>query len=106
MGNTIITFRDKYYEYGVDPDPDQRGLTIGGFDSAFLADPETTCIFDKLSNLMMEHLKFLETYRDNELIIFQGNRSDDWLHNWMKIFQQEVDQLLVTVDIQFTMQIW
>jgi hypothetical protein len=31
MGNTIVSFLDKYYEYGVDPDPDRRGLTIGGF---------------------------------------------------------------------------
>jgi hypothetical protein len=38
MGNTIITFRDKYYEYGVSDDPMERGLTIGGYDSAWLAD--------------------------------------------------------------------
>jgi hypothetical protein len=30
MGNTIVTFLDKYYKYGVDPDPDRHGLTIGG----------------------------------------------------------------------------
>jgi hypothetical protein len=30
MGNTIITFLDKYYKYGIDPDPDCHGLTIGG----------------------------------------------------------------------------
>ena len=35
MGNTIVSFQDKYYEYGVDPDPDRRGLTIGGFESFF-----------------------------------------------------------------------
>jgi hypothetical protein len=40
MGNTIITFCDKYYEYGVDRDPDCRGLTIKGFDSALLANLE------------------------------------------------------------------
>jgi hypothetical protein len=28
MGNTIVSFLDKYNEYGVDPDPDWRGLTI------------------------------------------------------------------------------
>ncbi len=37
MGNTIVSFLDMYYKYGVDLDPDRRGLTIGGFESAFLA---------------------------------------------------------------------
>jgi hypothetical protein len=51
-------------------------------------------------------VKFLGTYCDDKTIIFQGNQSDDWLHNWLKYFHKEVDQLLVTVDIQFTMEIW
>jgi len=38
MGNTIITFCDKYYKYGVSNDPMGIGLTIGGYDSAWLAD--------------------------------------------------------------------
>jgi hypothetical protein len=37
MGNMIVSFLDKYYKYGVDPDPDRRGLMIGGFESTFLA---------------------------------------------------------------------
>jgi hypothetical protein len=106
MGNTIITFRDKYYEYGVDPNPDRRGLTIGGFESAFLANLEASYIFDKLDILMMRHVKFLGTYCNDEIIIFWGNQSDDWLHNWLKYFQKEVDWLLGTVNIQFTMEIW
>ena len=34
MGNILVTFRDRYYEYGVDDDPVNRSLTIGGYDSA------------------------------------------------------------------------
>jgi hypothetical protein len=30
MGNTLLTFVDKYYEYGGYLDVDDRGLTIGG----------------------------------------------------------------------------
>jgi hypothetical protein len=29
MGNTLLTFVDKYYEYGGDLDIEDRGLTIG-----------------------------------------------------------------------------
>jgi hypothetical protein len=56
MGNTIVCFREKYYEYGVDPDPDRCGLTIGRFESAFLADLEATYIFKKLHHLLEQHV--------------------------------------------------
>jgi hypothetical protein len=36
MGNTIITFHDKYYKYGVNADPNHRGLTIGSLNWFFL----------------------------------------------------------------------
>ncbi len=51
MGNTIVSFLDKYYEYGVNPDPKRQGLMIGGFKSAFLADLEASNIFDKLKQI-------------------------------------------------------
>jgi hypothetical protein len=38
MGNTLLTFVDKYYKYGGDLDVEDRGLTIGGYESAWLAD--------------------------------------------------------------------
>ena len=106
MGNTIHSFRDKYYKYGVDPNPNRRGLTIGGFESAFLADLEATYIFEKLHHLLEQHVRFIGTYHDDIIIVFQGNRSNKWLKNWLSIFQKEVNQLLGNVDIQFTMEIW
>ncbi len=63
MGNTIVSFLDKYYKYGVDPDPDRCRLTIGGFESAFLADLKATYIFDKLNHLLARHVHFIGTYR-------------------------------------------
>lgn len=43
MKNTIITFQDKYYEHGVWEDPTERGLTVGGYGSAWLADNMLAC---------------------------------------------------------------
>ena len=34
MGNTLVTFCEKYYEYGVEDDLVMRALTTGGYDSA------------------------------------------------------------------------
>ena len=62
MGTTIVSFRDKYYEYRVNPDSDQQGLTIGEFESAFLADLEASYIFDKLNYILERHIHFVGTY--------------------------------------------
>ena len=93
-------------EYGVDPDPDRHGLTIGGFESAFLADLEATYLFEKLTHLFEAHTKFVGTYRDDEIVVFRGNQSNEWLSGWLSTFQREVNRLLGTVDIQFTMEVW
>ena len=39
MGNTLLTFVDKHYEHGGDEEVEERGLTIGGYESAWLAVP-------------------------------------------------------------------
>jgi hypothetical protein len=38
MSSTLLVFRDKYYEYDGNEDPDDKGLTIGGYESDWLAD--------------------------------------------------------------------
>jgi hypothetical protein len=38
MGNTLLTFVDKYYKYDGEPDIRDKGLTIGGYKSAWLSD--------------------------------------------------------------------
>ena len=38
MCNTLISFEDQYYEYDGGKDPEEKGLTIGGYESAWLAD--------------------------------------------------------------------
>jgi hypothetical protein len=106
MGNMIVLFLDKNYKYGVDPDPDKRGLTIGGFKSAFLADLEASYIFDTLRYIWDRHGRFLGTYCDDKIIIFNDQKSNEWLLNWLTTFQQEVDRLLGRSDIHFTMEIW
>jgi hypothetical protein len=106
MGKRIVSFLDKYYKYGVDPDPVRRGLTIGGFESAILADLETSYIFDKLKHIWERHVRFLGTYRDDKIIVFNGQKMNEWLLNWLRIFQGAVDRLLGTSDLEFTMEIW
>ena len=76
MGNTLVTFRNKYYEYGVDDDPMNRSLTIGGYDSAWNAD----LIASYILNMAQDHFtetKFFGLYRDDGNIILDGTRSTE-----------------------------
>jgi hypothetical protein len=38
MENTLLTFQDQYYIYDSDQSLDDKGLTIGGYESAWLAE--------------------------------------------------------------------
>ena len=51
MSNTLLIFLDKYYEYGGSSNPSNRGLTIGGYKSAWLADLVASYILEKLHYL-------------------------------------------------------
>ncbi len=96
-------FRQILWIWRADPDPDRRGLTIGGFKSAFLANLEASYLFNKLHHIMEHHVRVIGTYCDDEIIVFRGQHSNEWLCDWLRIFPREVDQLLYT---QFTMEIW
>ena len=51
MNNTLLTFVDKYYEYGETTDPEEKALTIGGYESAWLADLVAAYILCNLEDL-------------------------------------------------------
>jgi hypothetical protein len=74
MGNIIITFLDKYYEYGVEPDPDCHGLTIESFKQAILVNLEATYIIEKLLRLLERQVWFIGAYNKDKMIAFCGYR--------------------------------
>jgi len=105
MGNTLVMFRDKYYEYGVVDDPTKKTLTIGGYDSAWLADMVGSYIFD-LAEDQFGLLKYLGLYRDDGNIVFDRVRSSDEIGDWLTNFQSKVNEIVGNDSIQFTMDIW
>ena len=105
MGNTLLTFIDKYYEYGGEEDVEERGLTIGGYESAWLADLVTSYILEN----MKEHFRethFKGIYRDDRIVIFEGNLKASKVGNWLKMFQAEVDKLAGSNYLKFTAKVW
>jgi len=56
MGNTLITFTDKYYEYGGEMNAEDRGLMIGGYELAWFADLVVAYIFENTTDLFQDTL--------------------------------------------------
>ena len=51
MANTLVTFQGQYWEYGGKCDVEEKGLTIGGFESAWLADLVAAYILENAVDL-------------------------------------------------------
>ena len=55
MSSTLLTFEDKYYEYG-EKGIKTKGLVIGGYESAFPADLVASFLLERYSNQFKEVL--------------------------------------------------
>ena len=86
MGHTLVQFRGKYFEYGGSEDPNERGLTIGGHESAWLADLVAAYALEKSEDLF-EESKFDGMYRDDGFVVFEGIKETEELVAWLKNFQ-------------------
>jgi hypothetical protein len=105
MGSTFLTFVDKYYEYDGNVDIKDRGLTIGGYESAWLADLVISYIFENTKQHFTDTI-YNGCYRDDELGIFTGNRNLSDMADWLNKFQLSVNELLDSDKLQFTLAVW
>ena len=105
MGSTLITFIDKYYEYDGDKDLEEKGLTIGGYESAWLADLAGAYI---LANTQQhfQQTKYHGIYRDDGIAVFTGQWSYDMIVKWRDNFQKSVNKLAEGDYLQFTCSMW
>ena len=75
MENTILTFQDKYYKYGDGKEDGSSALTIGGYESAWLADLVASYILDELENHFDEmKYRYYGIYRDDGILAFDTSQ--------------------------------
>jgi len=106
MGNTLLTFIDQYYEYGGDMEQDDRGLTIGGYESAWLADLVAAYILEKTNDECFSETLFNGIYRDNGLVVLNGNWSKQDVVQWLEQFQKKIDDIAGSHFLKFTAVVW
>jgi hypothetical protein len=88
MGNTLLTFVNKYYEYGSNLDVEDRGLMIGRYESAWLADLCMAYVMDN-SRDILDDLIYDSIYRDDGIVVFKGLKTTGKIANWLSIFKIE-----------------
>ena len=71
MGNTLRTFIDKYCEYAGSKSVEQRGLMIGGYKLAWLADLVASFILDNTQYLFVNTTDYYGIYRDDGIMFFK-----------------------------------
>jgi hypothetical protein len=92
MANIRLKFRDKYFEHDGKKAVLDKGLTIGGYKSAWLIHLVAPAyVLEKTKHLFLE-TAFYGIYHDDSLVIFIGILSmAGEISLWRKTFQQQVN---------------
>ena len=106
MTSTYLTFLDQYYEYDGDQDPDEKGLTIGGYESAWLADLVGAHILEEAQAHFVGTTRYHGMHRDDGLVVFKGKKKYDEVAQWMEEFQTIVNDTAGGDYLQYTCVIW
>ncbi len=100
---TQVTFGGKYYEYG-GSDVESKELTIGGYESAFLAaDLVAAFILENLEEMFHsdEGSTYSEIYRDDGIKVeMVANHTIDEICDWNDEFQSNVNALIGSHSIE------
>ena len=105
MGATLLTFVDKYYEYDGSCDIEEKGLTIGGYESAWLADLVASYILETTTEQFVD-MKYHGFYRDDGFGVFTQRLMKQDVIQWRNKFQEEVNRIAGNDFVQFTAVVW
>ena len=91
MSSTVLTFEEKYFEYG-EKGIKTKGLAIGGYKLDFLANLLDPYLFEEGNNQFKEIL-LQGIYRDLGLLVFKGKKSLSEIKIWREDFQSRVNKI-------------
>jgi hypothetical protein len=105
MGNTLLTFVDKYYEYDGEREIQDKGLTIGGYELAWLANLVAAFVLENCEDFFEDTI-YDGIYRDDGLVIMDGQKTNAEIGEWLNTFQGRVNQVTGYEGLVFTVSIW
>ena len=84
---------------------EDKGLSIGGYESAWLADLAIAYLFDR-SKVELKQLIFKRIYRDDGIGVMDRKYLVDEMSEWLKKFQQHTNKLCDNQHLIWTISIW
>jgi hypothetical protein len=72
---SLLTFQDHYYIYDGDQSLDEKVLTIGGYESVWLAYLVATYILAEVDKELFSDATFFGMYRDDRLVVFNSKKT-------------------------------
>ena len=107
MSTTLLSFCDKYYLYDGDLEIQNRGLTIGGYESAWLADLAMSYLLDNSKDIINDsNLIYFGIYRDDGIGVFKGKSKIATAKWWLDRLQRRINKIAGNDFLKFTMEIW
>jgi len=105
MQSTPLAFVDKCCDCDGDRDPEEKGPTIGGHESAWLADPVGAYILDNTKSHFRK-TKCCGLHRDDGIAAFNNKCFCDDMLKWRTKFQNSVNRPAGGNCLQFTCSMW
>jgi hypothetical protein len=105
MGNTLLTFVDKYYKYDGKREIQDKGPTIRGYKLAWLTNLVAAFVLENCKDLFDDAV-YDGIYRDDGLVIMNGQKTNADIGEWIKTFQKRVSKVTVYKGLVFTVSIW
>ena len=94
MGNSLLTFVDKYYEYDGKREIQDKGLTMGGYELAWLADLVAAFILENSKDLFLDDAIYDRIYRDDGVVVMNGIKMNADMDECLKTFQERVKVII------------
>jgi hypothetical protein len=92
-------------EYGGEAEVEEKGLTIGGYESAWLADLVAAYLLEN-EVVIFNPTEFHGIYRDDGFVVFKDDPLKSEVAEWLRKFQERVDELAESKFLKFMMVIW
>jgi hypothetical protein len=106
MNTTLIQFCGVYYLYDGDKEVEDRGLTIGGYESAWLADLAMAFLLETIDQKVLDETKYFGIYRDDGIAVFPGTWTQTEVEDWLSAFQTTINDKAGNNKLSFTAEVW
>jgi hypothetical protein len=106
MSTTLIQFCGVYYLYDGDKEIENKGLTIGGYKSAWLADLAMAFLLETMDQNVIDETKYFGIYGDDGIAIFPGVWTQTEIADWLLTFQGAINDAAGNDKLTFTAEVW